>query len=463
MSEPKSRREFLSDTFSVFGSFAIGGALSTFGERTALGEAARQSTPLIPIKDEATGLPLLKLPEGFRYVSYGWTGDEMSDHQATPAAHDGMGVIGKKGNKLLLTRNHELSNPGPAFNYKNGAPFDRMATGGCTQLEFDTRRGQWLTSYGAISGTVRNCAGGVTPWGSWLTCEETDYGPENGNELSHYEKDHGWVFEVPADGTATAKPIKEMGRFVHEAVAIDRKTGYVYLTEDRGSSGFYRFRPTKPGQLAEGGVLEIAEVVGQSDLRGGFPDGSSFPVKWHRIANPALEKTSPDAKVDTVFEQGQKLGGSTFSRLEGCWYGNDLIYFDATDGGGAKAGQIWQFDPQQQTVTLLYESRDKRVLNMPDNLCVSPQGGLILCEDNDYAGEDPLPQRMLTLSKDGRLNNFAENNVILNGEHNGLRGSYVDKEWAGSTFSPDGKWLFANIQTPGITFAITGPWEDVLF
>ncbi|MEW4454443.1 alkaline phosphatase PhoX [Bremerella sp. JC817] len=462
MAESKSRREFLSDTFSAFGAFAVGSALSTLGERVALGEMAKQSFPLIPTKDEATGLPLLKLPEGFRYISYGWTGDEMSDGQPTPPAHDGMGVIAKSGSQLLLTRNHEMSNPGPAFNFKDGEPFDRSATGGCTQLTFDTERERWVSAYGAISGTVRNCAGGVTPWGSWLTCEESDASTADGNDIAHFEQDHGWVFEVPAEGTATAKPIKDMGRFVHEAVAIDRKTGYVYLTEDQRQSGLYRFRPTKPGQLAEGGVLEIAEVVGQPDLRGGFQNGASFPVRWHKISNPRLELTAAGTKPETVFEQGKKLGGSTFSRLEGCWYGNGLIYFDATDGGAAKAGQIWQFDPQNQTVTLLYESRDKRVLNMPDNLCVSPQGGLILCEDNDYEGEDPLPQRLLTLTKDGRLNNFAENNIVLNGEQNGLTGSFVDKEWAGSTFSPDGKWLFANIQTPGVTFAITGPWNDFL-
>ncbi|MHC2067522.1 alkaline phosphatase PhoX [Bremerella sp. T1] len=462
MAETKSRREFLSDTFSVAGAFAVGSALSTFGERTALGEMAKQSLPLIPVRDEATGLPLLRLPEGFRYMSYGWTGDEMADGQPTPPAHDGMGVVGKKGNQLLLTRNHEMSTIGPAFHFKEGSPFDPSATGGCTQVVFDTRREQFVSSYGAISGTVRNCAGGVTPWASWLTCEETLNGPEDGNDLARYEKNHGWVFEVPADGTATAEPIKDMGRFVHEAVAVDRKTGYVYLTEDQSHAGFYRFRPHQPGKLAAGGILEIAEVVGQEDLQGGFPDGSTFPVRWHRIANPALERTSPDSKVESVFDQGKKLGGSTFTRLEGCWYGNDLIYFDATDGGAAKAGQIWQFDPQKQTVTLLYESRSKRILNMPDNLCVSPLGGLILCEDNDYAGEDPLPQRMLALTKDGRLSNFAENNIVLNGEHNGIKGSYVDKEWAGSTFSPDGKWLFANIQTPGVTFAITGPWDDFL-
>ena len=150
-----------------------------------------------------------------------------------------------------------------------------------------------------------------------------------------------------------------------------------------------------------------------------------------------------------------------FARLEGCWFGNDLVYFDATSGGAKKAGQIWQFDPAEQKLTLLFESPDKPVLNMPDNLCVTPRGGIVLCEDNDY-GANEYPQRMFGLSPDGELRLFAENNVILNGEKNRFSGDFRTKEWAGATFSPDGEWLFVNIQTPGITFAITGPWDGTL-
>ena len=98
---------------------------------------------------------------------------------------------------------------------------------------------------------------------------------------------------------------------------------------------------------------------------------------------------------------------------------------------------------------------------MPDNLAVSPRGGIILCEDNDY-GVNEYPQCIFGLSQDGKLELFAENNVVLNGEHNNVKGDFRAKEWAGATFSPDGKWLFVNIQTPGFTCAITGPWKDTI-
>lgn len=462
MPQPRSRREFLSDTFSVMGGLAAGTALSTFGQRVALGESTKESRKLVVVKDETTGLPLLKLPEGFRYLAYGWAGEPMDDGQPTPKMHDGMGVIAQEGDLITLCRNHEINGVGKPFDVPHGKVFDAKAKGGCTNLVFDAKSEKWVRSFGSISGTVRNCAGGVTPWNTWITCEETMADPSEGNDLARYEQDHGWVFEVPADGRSTAEPIKEMGRFVHEAVAVDRETGYVYLTEDAGSAGLYRFIPNQAGKLAAGGTLEVAEVIGQDDLRGEFQDGVTFEVKWHRVPNPAMEPGADGKPASSVFKQARDVGGSKFARLEGCGYGNGLIYFDATSGGGAKAGQIWQYDDRQQKLTLLYESRNKRVLNMPDNLCVSPQGGLILCEDNNYAGEDPVPQRMLALTKDGRLSGFAENNIKLNGEYNKVKGTFYDKEWAGSTFSPDGKWLFANIQTPGITFAITGPWEDVL-
>ncbi|MGH7960751.1 MAG: alkaline phosphatase PhoX, partial [Candidatus Binatia bacterium] len=93
-------------------------------------------------------------------------------------------------------------------------------------------------------------------------------------------------------------------------------------------------------------------------------------------------------------------------------------------------------------------------LDNPDNITVSPRGGLLLCEDGDLVG-----QRLIGLTPAGEAFPFAQNNVVLNGEKNGIVGDFRDKEWAGACFSKDGKWLFANIQTPGITFAITGPWN----
>ncbi len=92
--------------------------------------------------------------------------------------------------------------------------YDPDAAGGTSTTTFDAHDGQFLDSYGSLSGTVRNCAGGPTPWGTWLTCEETgDINPENGTK-------HGYIFEVPAKGKGDPTPLKAMGRFEHEAVAI---------------------------------------------------------------------------------------------------------------------------------------------------------------------------------------------------------------------------------------------------
>lgn len=462
-----NRRQFLSDNFAAATSFGVAAAFMSLSDRMAWGETPARTSNLQPVKDETTGLPLIRLPEGFRYKTYGWQGDVMSDGVKTPAAHDGMAVILADENRLTLCRNHEVSEDGPAIPFAAGNVYDPRAKGGCTKLVFNTETEQFESSEVVSSGTSRNCAGGVTPWGTWLTAEETVMGPGdfdtyNENAPRTFQQSHGWVFEVPVDGSAAdARPIKDMGRFVHEAIAIDRNTGVVYLTEDRETAGFYRFTPNQREQMSAGGTLEIAEVVGRSDLRGGVDHGQSFDVKWHKIDNPTWAHTPGTKDELGVYRQGAAKGGSTFARLEGCWFGNGLVYFDATSGGAAKAGQIWQFDPDSQRLTLLFESPNKPTLNMPDNLAVSPRGGIILCEDNDY-GPNQYPQCIFGLSQSGQLQLFAENNVVLNGEHNAVKGDYRAKEWAGATFSPDGKWLFVNIQTPGFTCAITGPWQDTV-
>ncbi len=463
----KSRREFLSESFSSVTGFGVASALSSLGGRFALGETAKPGTELIPCKDETTGIPLIRLPEGFRYVTFGWSGDPMDDGLKTPDDHDGMGVVAEKDGIVTLVRNHEISKDGKAWAVKNGEPYDPRALGGCTTLKFDTKAGKWLESFASISGTSRNCAGGVTPWGTWLTAEETVLGV---NDSDHYKmnakrsfkKDHGWVFEVDPAGVKKPVALEAMGRFVHEAIAFDRETGIVYETEDRGTAGFYRFIPNEKENLAAGGKLQIAEVVGQDDLRGTVKKQATFDVRWHTIPDPTLAHTPGLDKGDElgVFKQGKKLGGTTFSRLEGCWSGNGLIYFDATSGGGAQAGQIWQYDPKTEKLTMLFESPGKETLNMPDNLCVNPNGGLALCEDGDY-GVSEFPQRIHLLSQDGKLTPFALNDVELKGEK-GFKGDFRGKEWAGVTFSPDGQWMFANLQTPGITLAITGPWDSLI-
>jgi secreted PhoX family phosphatase len=262
---------------------------------------------------------------------------------------------------------------------------------------------------------------------------------------------------VPSDGIARPEPIEAMGRFVHEAVGVDPSTGIVYETEDRGDAGLYRFVPKIPGKLAAGGVLEMLAVEGRPgfDTRRGLRRGEELPVSWVAIGDPLRpHRDAQEKDTQGVFHQGAAKGGARFARLEGAWFGEGRLVFTSTSGGAAQRGQVWQLDPKRSRLTLLYESPGPAELDGPDNLCVSPRGGLVICEDGEKE------QHIRGLTRDGRLFAFARNTVVLRGEKNAIAGDFSDQEFAGACFSPDGQWLFVNIQTPGITFAITGPWGD---
>lgn len=450
-----SRRRFVQSSVAF-------GALGAFGRRVAFGESPVSQVqhgfgPLQPATDETTGLDLVRLPEGFRYRTFGWSGDAMADGAVHPDTHDGMAVVRDEGGVVTMIRNHERDGVGTPLSAKRS--YDPVARGGCVALRFDTSSGEWLDSHVALSGTVRNCAGGPTPWGTWLSCEETVLGPgsEYKGRTYDYQADHGFVFEVPSDGLSEAKPIPEMGRFWHEAVAIDPRTGNVYLTEDRSTAGLYRFTPSTPQQLSDGGRLEMLAVEGRSDLRRGLAVGQSLDVKWVPIDDPTRPHSPGSSDTLGVFMQGQQQGGAVFGRLEGCDHRDGKIFVTATIGGDAQAGQVWEYDPREERLTLLFESPGADVLDMPDNLVASPRGGLVLCEDG-YR----VPQRVHALSATGQLFPLIESQIVLRGEKNGIAGDFRSEEWAGATFSTDGQWLFVNNQTPGITFAITGPWQDGL-
>ena len=406
--------------------------------------------PLGPAVDETTGLPLLHLPDGFRYLSFGWTGDPMADGVRTPGAHDGMAAFEGADGLVELIRNHEIA--GAATPFDKSLAYDPGAGGGTTTLSFDPKNGQLIRARPSISGTVRNCAGGPTPWGAWLTCEETILGPDPDKGL---EKPHGYIFEVPLHGRASLQPLKAMGRFVHEAVAVDPETGIVYETEDSRRAGLYRFVPRTRERLAEGGMLQMLAVRGRPkiDLQDGQPAGAQFPIYWVDIDDPdrAHEDASRRDNMG-VYQQGLDRGAAIFSRLEGAWHGEGRIYFTSTDGGQARMGQVWELDIKNDLLRLVYESPGEGTLNMPDNITVSPRGGLVLCEDGTA---NPC---IHALSRDGRIARLVRNNVVLDGERNGIKGDFRAREFAGACFSPDGEWLFVNVQSPGITFAITGPW-----
>ena len=419
---------------------------------------------LVPTAAKNTGETFLALPPGFEYNVIGKAGSLLADNNKTPRAHDGMAAF-KVGGELRIVRNHEVTNGRvPQTGAAIGAnPYDETVAGGTTTLVVNPKTREITRDFVSLSGTLINCAGGRTPWGSWISCEETTLGQTvrtspKGVKTGGYPKPHGYCFEVfaSANSSVTPVPLKAMGRFVHEAVGVDKKSGVVYLTEDYNPAGFYRFLPKRHKRLAEGGTLQMLKIKDKDnfDTRSGQKTGITFTADWVTIDNP--DPAEADVDEMAVSKQGRAKGGAIFARLEGCYADpkGRRIYFTSTSGGDNKGGQVWMYEAtarDEGRLTLVFESPSRDILDMPDNICLKPKSNLLfICEDSDYVGEGGTPDNFIRiLTPDGKIADFAKN----------VTPNFISSEFAGSTFSKDGKTLFFNLQGVGATFAVWGDWD----
>lgn len=459
MHTPSSRRQFLKQT----GFLSLG--FMGLGRLNAIGGAKADSFGYGPlVKDPKR---IFDLPKGFTYRVISQKGTSMADGLFVPGDPDGMAAFALEDGRVALICNHELKSEevgkspyGPNNELLSRIPAEDLydyadgqlpAIGGTTTLIYNPATGKTETQFLSLAGTVNNCAGGPTPWGSWVSCEET-----NQRADGHHKHDHGYNFEVPlTDRPARAKPVplKAMGRFNHEAIAVEPKSGIVYQTEDRWDGLIYRFIPNTPGKLHEGGRLQALAIKEHPswDTRNWsepgakpFPQRKSFQTYWIDIEN--VESPEDDLRY-----QGSDKGAAVFARGEGMWYGDGEVYFACTNGGPIRMGQVFRYTPSPYegtqreserpgTVELFVESKDKDVLKNCDNLTVAPWGDLFIAEDSD------MPCKLVGVTPEGTCFDFAAN-------------SYNESELAGCCFSPDGNILFVNIQAPGLTLAISGPWE----
>jgi secreted PhoX family phosphatase len=454
-----NRKDFLKNTFAV--------SLGFSGFRTLLENSLNNYINIEEVVDMYG--PLLKdpdgildLPKGFSYKVISKKGDMMSDGFHVPGRADGMATFQSDGDNVIVLRNHEISDGEVGVESAFGKDWElvdkldtasfydagvskKPADGGTTTIVFNTRTQEVEKEFLSLAGTLRNCAGGPTPWNTWLTCEEIVLEKNN-----IYAKDHGYVFEVPATTDiqlADPKPIMDMGRFNHEAVAIDPESGVVYLTEDDSEGLLYRFIPNEKENMHAGGRLQALMVLDQPSLDSRNWDaqhiavGEVLKIRWIDLN---------DIHKDDLRFRGFAAGATRFARGEGMWQGNNAIYFACTNGGAKKNGQIWKYIPSSKEGTsdeinnpgkleLFVEPDDGSVIQNADNLTVAPWGDLIVCEDG------PSENYILGITPRGQVYKFAKNAI-----------SY--SEMAGATFSPDGTTLFMNIQEEGLTIAITGPW-----
>lgn len=372
--------------------------------------------------------PLL-LREGFGCKVLAHTGQRLHDGTRSADLPDGMACFSSsRRDEWILMRNHELEQAPRSGAYPEGAPaeaFDPVCQGGVSRLVVEAKTLTVRSSNTILTGTHRNCGGGLSPWG-FLSCEESRL------------DGHGYVFLCRPDSPRVARPepIYAYGRYRHEAACVDPTDLRAYLTEDEVDGCFYRFTPTNR-EAPFDGILEALIQVDQPGNNGGqlLQQGDSVAVDWVPVSDPLARTTS-------VREQARKRGAAPFVRSEGVWLAGSSVVFSCTEGGRAGLGQLFHLDTEKNELTLLAESQNAEDFAHPDNVTISPWGDVIFSED--ALGSCCI--RGVTAS--------GQSYPIALNHHSG-------SEIAGVCFSPDGSTLFCNLQRDGLTLAIFGPFETL--
>jgi secreted PhoX family phosphatase len=416
---------------------------------------------------------VLDLAPGLEYRIISRCGDRMSDRLRVPGAHDGMAAFAGDDGRVVIICNHELDfgyrtesamrDRYPAFPKEHLARFYddgrgiSPGLGGTTTTIYNPVTQKVERQFLSLGGTELNCAGGPTPWGSWLSCEEC-FEDASDRSFGRYREvraqNHGYVFEVPAAANelVEAVPIPAMGRFEHEACAVHEATGIVYMTEDRHHSLFYRYIPDVPGELHKGGRLQALAVADTTSLHTHNWDGEGDmplrrPLKTNWIDLDYVDPVENDLRL-----RGAEQGAAMFARGEGICVADDRFAFTCTIGGPRRLGQIFTYKPspfegtpqendEPGQLELIAEASLDSLLRNADNLIMTPWGDLFVCEDT--ASECGI----VGIRPDGSQYEVASNRFTLS-------------ELAGVCFSPDGRTMFVNIQYPGMTLAVTGDWNQ---
>jgi secreted PhoX family phosphatase len=383
-----SRRELLASAAAGAGALALGPA---FLREALAAPAVAGASPYGPLGGpDANGL---MLPPGFtsRLIARGNLPVEGTTY-LFPIFPDGQATFRTKDGGWILTTNSEV-------------PLDLGAGASATRFRAD---GTIAGSYRILGGTHFNCAGGPTPWGTWISCEEAD---------------DGIVFETDPAGVLPAQARPALGVFRHEAVAVDPVGGRLYLTEDSFPGGFYRFTPTRYPDLAAG-LLEIAQVAA---------DGK---VTWHKVPDPSTTQTGTPTAV-------QVPGATAFGNGEGIWYARGVLYFTTkTDK------KVWAYRPETEVIEVLFDRAlaESSSLDAVDNVTVSAAGDVLVCEDG---GNMEI----------GLITSRRQVSPLLQF----VGPQHEQSEVCGVVFSPDGKRLYCTSQRSfagqGAVYEISGPFK----